>query len=192
MTAILKQFPYSFESERLLIRGPLPGDGQAVYTAVAASQNELKQWMPWAMELPTPEQYEARVRHGQLRFLAREDLWLLLFLKENNSLVGCSGLHNIDWGVPKFEIGYWLHSAYVGHGYMTEAVAAITDFAFSQLGANRVEIRCDSANGRSAAIPRRLQFSQEATLYNDERHHLTQQLRHTYVFAKTTAVAETK
>lgn len=185
MHPILREFPYQFESERLLIRGPLPGDGRAMHTAVTTAQESLQTWLPWAVDIPTAEQYEARVREGQLRFLGREDLWMLLFLKESHTLIGCSGLHNIDWSVPKFEIGYWLHTDYVGHGYMTEAVAAITDFAFNQLSAKRVEIQCDSSNGRSAAIPQRLGFVHEATLHNNFRHHLTHELRHTFIFAKT-------
>ncbi|TMD65260.1 MAG: GNAT family N-acetyltransferase, partial [Chloroflexi bacterium] len=67
-----------------------------------------------------------------------------------------------------FEIGYWLRVSAPGHGYMTEAVQLLTNYAFSSLAANRVEIRCDERNVRSAAIPRRLGFIQEARMRNHE------------------------
>ena len=181
---ILRDFPYSFETERLLIRGPLPGDGKMVRTAVLESQNELKQWLPWAVDIPNEEQYEANIRRGHTRFLNREDLWLMILLKDTGMIIGGSGLHRIDWDVPKFEIGYWLSTAYTGHGYMTEAVEEITDFAFDTLGARRVEIRVDSNNSRSIAIPKRLGFALEVTLRNEARHHLTNELRDTLIFAK--------
>lgn len=187
MDEILRDFPYSFETERLTIRGPLPGDGQAVRTAVLESLEELKPWMPWAMDVPSEAEYEARVRRGQLKFLAREDLWLMLWLKGTNTIVGGSGLHRINWSVPKFEIGYWVRTQFARQGYITEAVAGITDFAFRELGAKRVEIRCDALNERSAAVPRRLGFTLEGTLRHDDRHHLTNELRDTLIFAKVAA-----
>lgn len=184
MKPILREFPYSFQTERLTIRGPLPGDGAHIREAVLESQEDLKQWMPWAVTVETEEAFEARVREGQLKFLAREDLWMMLLLKGSDTIVGGSGLHRIDWTVPKFEIGYWVRSPYSGQGLITEAVSGLTDFAFNVLGAKRVEIRCDQENMRSVAVAKRLNFDLEATIRNDDRHHLTGNLRNTLLFSK--------
>lgn len=184
MKPILRDFPNSLETDRLILRCPLPGDGQAVRNAVLASQEHLKPWMPWAVNIPSDEDYEIRVREGHLKFLSREDLWLMIWHKADQTIIGGTGLHRIDWDVPKFEIGYWLHVNYTGQGYITETVTALTTFAFDTLAARRVEIRCDAQNERSAAVPRRLGFRHEATLHHDSRHHLTHALRDTLVFAK--------
>jgi len=182
---ILIDFPYSFETERLTIRGPLPGDGKELHTAVIESLDELRPWMPWAVgKIRNEEEYEVRVREARLKFLAREDLWLLLFLKGTKTIVGSSGLHRINWDVPRFEIGYWVRTSYARQGYITEAVAGITDFAFDTLGAKRVEIRCDALNVRSAAVPQRLDFVHEATLRHDDRDYITKKLSDTMIFAK--------
>jgi ribosomal-protein-serine acetyltransferase len=108
-------------------------------------------------------------------------------LKGTNTLVGSSGLHRINWEVPKFEIGYWVRARFAGQGYISEAVTAISDFAFETLGARRVEIRLDAQNERSEAIPRRLGFALEGRLRNEDRDHLTGELRDTLVFAKVRA-----
>jgi RimJ/RimL family protein N-acetyltransferase len=180
---ILLDFPYSFETERLTIRGPLPGDAGRVREAVVESQAELKPWMPWAMEIPSAEDYEVRVRNGQLKFLAREDLWMMLLLKGTDTIVGGSGLHRIDWSVPKFEIGYWVRTCFAGQGYITEAVNGIAAFAFDTLSAQRVEIRCDVKNERSVAVARRAGFTLEGTLHNDARDHFGK-LRDTHILAR--------
>ncbi|MBP6787780.1 MAG: GNAT family N-acetyltransferase [Candidatus Promineofilum sp.] len=184
---ILLDFPYSFETERLIIRGPLPDDAAPLRQAVVESQPELKPWMPWAVEVPSEEWYRVRVREGRLKFLAREDLWMMLTLKENGLMIGGSGLHRIDWSVPKFEIGYWARTSHAGQGYITEAVNGITRFAFETLGAQRVEIRCDVNNERSAAVARRAGFTHEGTLRHDARDHITGGLRDTHVFAQVRA-----
>ena len=184
MNPIMKDVPYSFETERLTIRGPRVGDGVRVRTAVLASHEELKPWMPWAVEIPSEEEYEILVREGQVRYLGRQDFWLLLFLKGTETLIGGSGLHRPDWSVPSFEIGYWLHSQHTGQGYMTEAVQAICQLAFTHLDAQRLFIRCDSENKASAAVARRCGFTFEGTHLHDSRHHITKELTSTHFFSR--------
>ncbi len=184
MELLLKEIPYDFETERLLIRGPLPGDGAALHTAVRESHDHLKPWMPWAVEVLSEEKYEVRVREGQIKFMQREDFWLLIFLKSDGRLIGSSGLHRPDWSVPSFEIGYWVHRSHTGKGYITEAVKGICRFAFSHLGARRLLIRCDTANEPSVAVARRCGFSLEGTHKNDARNHLTNELRSTHYFSR--------
>lgn len=94
-----------------------------------------------------------------------------MFLKGSKTYIGGGGLHRINWDVPKFEIGYWVRSSYGRQGFITEAVNGITHFAFNTLGARRVEIRCDSLNGRSAAVARRAGYELEAMLRHHDRHH---------------------
>ncbi len=186
MKTIVMDFPAQLESERLLLRSPRPGDGPVINAALRESWPELKTWMIWAAaEPPAVYESEAWAREGYARFVTRRDLPLLVFLKDGKTLVGSSGLHRIDWSVPRFEIGYWLHTAHTGRGYMTEAVATMTRFAFDTLGARRVEIRMDARNTRSAAVPQRLGFVHEGTLKHWRRHHLTNELVDVMVFAQT-------
>jgi ribosomal-protein-serine acetyltransferase len=70
------------------------------------------------------------------------------------------------WSIPAFSLGYWVRKSEQGHSYVGEAVRLITDYAFEYLGAQRVEIRCDARNERSAAVARRLGFVAEGRLRN--------------------------
>ena len=103
---ITRDFPEAFETERLLIRSPMPGDGLELYAAVRESMEDLLPWMPWPAEHGTVEDSEASAREARVRFLERTELRMHLWLKGTETLVGSSGLHRIDWGVPKSEIGY--------------------------------------------------------------------------------------
>jgi RimJ/RimL family protein N-acetyltransferase len=165
---ILMDFPESFETERLLIRSPLPGDGQELHAAVGESLEELTPWMPWPKVHRTVDDSEASARRARVAFLKRSELRLHLYLKGTETLVGSSGLQGIDWEVPKFEIGYWCRTGFTGRGYITEAVRGITAFAFDALGARRVEIRCDSRNLASMRVAERAGFLLEGELHNNE------------------------
>ncbi|USG64804.1 GNAT family N-acetyltransferase [Brevibacillus ruminantium] len=184
---ILLSIPESFESERLLIRAPLWGDGAAVNEAVRESVEELRPWMPWAEQIPTVQESEAQIRHSRLEFLERKDFRLILIQKETGQLVGNSGLHRIDWQARKFEIGYWVRSSFGKQGYITEAVDAITNFAIQELQANRIEIRCDARNTQSARVAERLGFTLEGIL-RQEKCDRDGSLRDTMVFSKVRGV----
>ncbi|WP_272928112.1 GNAT family N-acetyltransferase [Bacillus sp. USDA818B3_A] len=71
-----------------------------------------------------------------------------------------------------------------GKGYITESTQAITEFAFRELQAKRVEIRCDRNNSKSRAIPEKLGFSLEGILKNDSISPVRKELRDTCVYAK--------
>ncbi|MEH7235185.1 GNAT family N-acetyltransferase [Bacillus sp. JJ1562] len=184
MNPMLIEFPEEFTTERLVIRMPKPGDGKAVYDAIKASITELKPWMPFAQNEQSEQDVELNIRSSHISFLKREDLRLLVFLKETGEFIASSGLHRINWDVPKFEIGYWIDSRYSGKGYMTEAVKGIADFAFRELNARRVEIRCDEENIKSRAIPQKIGFVLEGILINDDISPGTNEIRNTCIYAK--------
>jgi RimJ/RimL family protein N-acetyltransferase len=163
-------FPSAFETERLLVRAPRPGDGAELHAAIIESLAELTPWMPWAQEPQSPLTCENDVLSAYADFLARRDLRLQLYLRSApETMVGSSGLHRIDWSVPRLEIGYWLRTRFAGQGYATEAVRGVAAFAFRELGAERLEIWCDERNERSAAVARRAGFRHEATLRHRHR-----------------------
>jgi len=166
---LLIELPTELLTPRLRLVPPAPGDGLMLNRAIAESFPELNRWMDWATTMPTIIDSERFVRDSAARFMRREDLPLFLRRRDTGELVGASGMHRIDWRVPRFEIGYWCRTSLVGNGYVGEAVAAITRFAFEKLGAARVEIRTDSQNTRSFRVAERLGFRLEGTLRRDAR-----------------------
>ena len=172
---------------RVVIRAYQPGDAATLYQAVAASSAHIARWLPWAPQHASVADSLALIRHFQTQWALREDFTYGVFARapdgQSGALLGGLGLHPHDWAVPSFEIGYWLVAQAEGQGYMSEAAAALVDFALHELGAHRVEIRCDARNSRSAAVARRLGFSQEAHLHNHMR--LSDgSLRDTLIFAR--------
>jgi ribosomal-protein-alanine N-acetyltransferase len=62
-----------------------------------------------------------------------------VILKESGDLVGDCGLEHLEVdGSPEVEIGYDFLSSYWNRGLATEAASAVRDFAFEQLGLQRV------------------------------------------------------
>jgi RimJ/RimL family protein N-acetyltransferase len=169
MDPLLLNIPEEFETERLVVRIARPGEGVATNAAVVESMAELKPWMPWAQVAQTVEESEAYVRKAHARFHSREDLTYRGWLKDTDTFAVGSGLHRMDWSVPRFEIGYWVRTSLAGSGYATEVVNALAKLAFETLAAERVEIRCDNQNERSWRVAERCGFTLEGILRRDSR-----------------------
>jgi len=166
---LLVDLPAELFTPRLMLAPPLPGDGLAVNRAIAESFPELHEWMDWAATMPSVIESERFVRDAAARFLRRDDLPLFMWTRDTHEFVGSTGMHRIEWRVPRFEIGYWCRTSRVGRGYVSEAVAEIVRFAFSTLRAARLEIRTDVQNERSYRVAERLGFTLDGVFKRDIR-----------------------
>lgn len=152
------------EGERVIVRPFQPGDTAALRAAIEESRDRIRPWLPWAETHQSDDETRDRILRWQAARLLRDDINDGVWERATGRLLGGIGLHPRDWEHGRFEIGYWLRTSAEGHGYMAEAVRLVTDEAFAHLGANRIEIRCNALNTRSANVARRLGFVQEAHL----------------------------
>ena len=93
---------------------------------------------------------------------------LAVTLAENATLVGDVLLVLRSVEHETLEVGYIFSPAHGGQGYATEAVRALLDLAFSELGARRVVARVDVRNTPSRALLAGLGVRLEAHLVENE------------------------
>lgn len=182
----MSRLPARLDTERLIIRTARPGDGAVFNRAIHQSFDHLAPWLGWVSPLPTLEDSEKSCQRAHERFLRKEDLMAFFFLRETGDLVGGSGLHDVEWELRRFEIGYWGHSAYQGNGLITEGVRALTDHALNELRATRVFLTTDDKNISSWRLAERAGFKLEGILRN-ERFDLSGNLRNTRVYSRIPA-----
>jgi RimJ/RimL family protein N-acetyltransferase len=156
--------PYRIVSERLVLRCWEPRDAPLLKDAVDSSIEHLLPWMPWAVHEPQSLQEKVDLlRQFRGNFDLGKDFVYGIFAADESEAVGGTGLHT-RIGDQAYEIGYWIRASRAGAGVATEATAALTRVAFELTDVERIEIRCDPANERSRAIPRKLGYTEEATL----------------------------
>ena len=181
-------FPMPITTPRLLIRPPQIGDEHAVNAAILESYDLLHEFMDWANTKPSLKNMETYIQEAVANWIAKKNdepyLPLFMFDKVSGVFIGATGYHHYTWTVPCLEIGYWIRSSYLGRGLMTEAINALTQYAFKQLAVKRIAITCDVDNIRSKKIPERLHYTLEGRLKYHRRKPISGELSDTLVFAK--------
>ena len=181
---LLLELPTVLTGKKIELRAYSNGDAHAIWQAVDASRTHIAPWMHWVDSWTEPVEGERYVRRMQAAWLKREDFVFGIWEKASQTLAGACGVHEPDWIIPKFMIGYWISPAFEGKGFITEAVELLTAFAFEHLHANRLYISCDADNTRSAAVPPRVGYTQEAYLRH-ERKNVRGLLSDTLIFGIT-------
>jgi RimJ/RimL family protein N-acetyltransferase len=163
--------PPLVRTPRLVLRRQRPEDASLIKDAVDTSLAHLRASVAWAQSVPTPlPALEARLAESAAAFdLGEAWAFTILDAAESRALGG-AGLEPAESalvalvGPDAVEAGYWLRADATGHGFATEATAALTELAFTQLGARRVVVCHDPANAASDGVPRRLGFRCFGTL----------------------------
>ena len=112
------------KTERLMLRAPCRSDVPAIVRFAGdrrIAENTARIPHPYGAE--DAEEFIASVN--------RQDGSVTFTIVLDSSLIGVCG---IDLRPDGAELGYWLGAPYWGRGYATEAVRAVIDHAFGELG----------------------------------------------------------
>jgi RimJ/RimL family protein N-acetyltransferase len=156
--------PYRIETKRLVIRCYEPRDAALLKSAVDASIDHLVRWMPWARNEPQPlEEKVELLRRFRGQFDLDDNYVYGVFERDESRQIGGSGFHKRG-GDGSLEIGYFVRADSIGRGIATEVTAVLTRAGFELCKLERIDIQVEPDNEPSLKIPRKLGFTEEATL----------------------------
>jgi RimJ/RimL family protein N-acetyltransferase len=158
---VLTDVPMPIRTPRLVLVPPLPEYTTQFYESKTRSIPHLNPWMIFADRIGTHDDEKEFLTKKYAEFILRETLMMLVFTHDDK-FVGATGLHNIDWRIPRADIGYWCDIEATGHGYITEIANALIRYGFDALGMRKISIAVDSENTRSEAVALRLNMIKES------------------------------
>jgi [ribosomal protein S5]-alanine N-acetyltransferase len=135
------------ETKRLILRAPRMEDSEDIFAAYA-QDTEVTRYLVWAPHNSVNETREFLQRVLESKEMAGDYNWAIT-LKGDDKLRGMIGLRVRNF---KADAGYVLARELWGKGYMTEALRAVVDFAFTLPGMYRVWALCDVENIGSARV----------------------------------------
>jgi RimJ/RimL family protein N-acetyltransferase len=146
---------------RLTLRPPVAADADAVYAM--RSDPVVQRYgshPPWT----DPAAAVAWIARNDRGMAEGEHAQLAIERRDDGVVVGTCTLYAIDTACRRAEVGYALARPHWGRGYANEAVTALLDWGFEQLGLNRVEADIDPRNAPSQRALERLGFVREGHL----------------------------
>lgn len=142
--------------DEIEIRQWTRSDATSVFEAVQRNHDHLRAFMEWIRPVHTLNDFEQFIEREISGTFDRTKLGFGIF--RAGKLIGTIGFASFDHDAKVTEIGYWIDSREEGKGIVSHACKILIEYAFSELGMNRIQIRCATTNIRSAAIPERFGF----------------------------------
>ena len=143
-------------------------DAEAFFQLVDSNRNYFRPWLDWVDFTVSTDDTRIFIQKCLDGFEKKVSADLGVMYE--GQWVGSMGFHTIELENGWAEIGYWLSKDHTGKGIMTDCVKAMIDYGFKTLNLHRIQIKCDSANVASKAIPERLGFNLDGTIREDRKH----------------------
>ena len=151
----------TIETSRLILRRFTLEDVQAMYRNWA-SDPAVTKYLTWPTH--TSEEVTHRVLSDWVSHYSEENYyqWAIV-LKDLGQPIGSIAVGHMNDRVNSVEIGYCMGKNWWHQGIMTEALNAVIDFFFEEVGANRVEACHDPNNPNSGAVMKKCGMTYEGT-----------------------------
>lgn len=155
------------ETKRLVLRKFELTDAEAMYKNWA-SDDKVTRFLIW------PTHKDIEVSRKVL------EMWVKDYSEDNNyqwcielksigEAIGSIGVVDYKENIEAVEIGYCIGSKYWGQGITTEALKALIEFFFEEVGVNRIEARHDPVNANSGKVMQKCGLKYEGTRIKADR-----------------------
>ncbi len=169
-------FP-EIKTQRLLLRQLLPSDREAIF--VLRSDEAVNKYIarPLATEMAEADAFIAKIAQ---RVTEGQSVYWAITQAPNAALIGTICLWNFSEDGSTAEIGYELHPNHQGKGIMQEAIQAVLEYAFAQLGFDTVEAYTSLHNKPSIQLLTKNRFAHNPNKTDEDF-----PLNHIYFITKT-------
>jgi ribosomal-protein-serine acetyltransferase len=137
---------------------------ERLFALIDSSRSHLRRYLGF-VDLSSLITVEDFIRRSREKFV--KDRTGNFGIWQADVLVGVVSLFDFSKNNRKAEIGYWIGQAFAGQGIITKAVRGLIDYAFWELGLNRIQLCCATDNAASRRIAKKLGFSFEGLVRED-------------------------
>lgn len=157
----------AIETPRLILRRAEMTDGEAMFRNWA-SDPDVTKFLTW----PTYKSLED-TRPTLERWVngyAKDDYyhWMIV-LKELGEPIGSISVVNQRDDIAEAEIGYCIGKAWWHQGIVSEALTAVMDYLFDEVGMNRIEAKHDVNNPHSGGVMKKCGMRYEGISRQSDR-----------------------
>ena len=157
----------TLETERLILRKFTENDAEAVYRNWACD-DEVTKYLTWQAH-QSVESSLGYMKFCLEQYESPDAYHWAMVLKGTDEPFGDISVVHLHENVDAAEIGYAIGRKYWGNGYTAEALKAVIEFLFEEVGVNCVSARHDVNNPNSGKVMRKAGMTYEGTLRQSGR-----------------------
>ncbi len=147
------------DTKRLILRPFRISDAEKMF-ANWASDPEVTRFLTWPTH--TSVDVTRKVLDHWVSSYEKPDYYQwAICLKENDEPIGSMAVVDGDFRIGRAEIGYCISKNWWGKGITAEALQAVMDYLFGDVGMNRMEARHDVKNPNSGKVMKKCGMKQE-------------------------------
>ena len=156
------------DTERLVLRRFVTEDAEAMFRNWA-SDPEVTKYLTWPAHANV-DVTRAVLKDWTATYASQNYYQWAIVLKENGECpIGSISAVGLNDDLSIVHIGYCLGQRWWHRGIMSEALKAVIDFFFYEVGANRIESRHDPRNPHSGIVMQKCGMKYEGTLRCSDR-----------------------
>lgn len=146
------------ETQRLVLRRYVIDDAEAMFQNWA-SDEEVTKFLMW----PAHEslQVSRDVTENKVKQYADKTVynWAIVYKENGDEPIGDIAVVHMDEKTAAVHIGYCIGKKWWHRGITSEALAAVMDFLFDTVGANRIESRHDPRNPNAGKVMQKMRHA---------------------------------
>ena len=143
-------------------------DYDSVFQLINDNRSNLRNYFAGtSKETATIEDTKVFCQNVEDRRLKKEYFPYVIIEPTNAQYIGWIDVKNIDWSIPKAELGYFLDKSYTGKGIITEGLSLVIEHINQEFHFKKLLLRIGSDNPKSMQIAIRNDFQLEGTIRRD-------------------------
>ena len=165
---VTHQGTQTIQTPRLLLRRAVREDALPMFKNWA-SDPDVTKYLTWPPH--SSVEVSQMVIDSWIADYEKEDTyqWMIVPKDTPQSPIGSISVVEQNADIAKAEIGYCIGKAWWHQGIMTEALQAVMDYLFDEVGMNRIEARHDPRNPHSGGVMKKCGMQYEGTTRQADR-----------------------
>jgi len=140
----------------------------AVFQLINENRPRLENYFAGtSRETETKEDAKIFCQSVESRRLKKEYFPFVIIDPTNSQYIGWIDVKNIDWSIPKAELGYFIDKSFTGKGIISEGLGLVIEHINQEFDFKKLLLRISSDNHKSTQIALRNNFQLEGTIRRD-------------------------
>jgi ribosomal-protein-alanine N-acetyltransferase len=143
-------------------------DSRSLNDLMIANTERFKRYFPKTLSSNlTLEATESYIDSKIIEFQTKSGFTFAIKENKTQNIMGLVILKKINWETKQAELAYCIGNEYGGKGHVSDAVKAVSNYAFNQLNLKTLQIIAHKTNISSVKIAKNTSFIWKETLLNE-------------------------